>query len=257
MKKPETPLSKTIAFAKSHYGDKTTVFSVPLFDHCAAVARQAETIAQKLYQDVRVDFNQDSTKESVLTIIQVALLHDVLNTSACAFENIAETTTVQVAAMVADISRDFRLVETKRDMEFRGRLSQSPVAAQVVVTADIICTAGDTLRFLQAQGIAAVPKAKKILAQLDGDLLAIHAASRYYILRLFVHAARNLISDVSQKIKDCRQKAKMDKFLAQNTKKFRERIAQQQSKTKPAKKPKAKKKEVRYAKKRTNDKNSE
>lgn len=256
MKKPETTLEKTVAFAKGHYGDKVTILNIPLFEHCAAVARQAETIAQKLYQDVRADFNQDSTKESVLTIIQVALLHDVLNVSACAFENIAETATVQVAAMVADISRDFRLVETKRDMEFRGRLSQSPVAAQIVVTADIICTAGEALRFLQARGVTAVPKAKKILAQLDGDLLAIHAASRYYILRLFVHAARNLITDVSQKIKDCRHKAKMDKFLAQNTKKVRERIEQQNNGL-TDKKPRAKKKAVRYAKKRTTNQNPE
>jgi hypothetical protein len=256
MKKIATPLEKTLEFAKTHYGAKTNIFGTLLFEHCSNVARQAETIAQRLYQDVRADCNQDSTKESVLAIIQVALLHDVLNTSACAFENIAETATVQVAAMVADISRDFRLVETKRDMEFRGRLSQSPVAAQIVVVADIICTANEALRFLQAGGLSAVPKAKKILTQLDGDLLAIHAASRYYILRLFVHAARNLIGEISQKIKDCRHKAKVEKFLAQNTKKLRDRI-EQQNKAKPGKKPKAKKKEVRYAKKRINDKDTD
>ena len=91
-----------------------------------------------------------------------------------------------------------------------------------------------------------MPKAKKILTQLDGDLLAIHAASRFYILRMYVHAARNLLVDVSQTIKACKSKAKLDKIVAQNTKALRERIAA----SKNAAEPETKKKKVRYARKR-------
>jgi hypothetical protein len=239
-------MQQTLAFAKQHYSDKKTTTGASLLAHCTTVAQQAETIAQRLYQDVRADFMPDDTKDSISAIIQSALLHDVLNISACAFENIAEVSTVQVAAMVADISRDFRLVETKRDMEFRGRLSQSPVGAQIVVVADIICTARDMLVLLQKQGLPFVPKAKKILTQLDGDLLAVHAASRFYVLRLYVHAARNLLVDVSQTIKACKSKAKLDKIVAQNTKALRERVAAK----KKAAEPKTKKKGVQYARKR-------
>jgi len=239
-------MQQTLAFAKQHYSDKQTNTGASLLAHCTTVAQQAETIAQKLYQDVRADFMPDDTKDSIGAIIQSALLHDVLNVSACAFENIAEIATVQVAAMVADISRDFRLVETKRDMEFRGRLSQSPVGAQIVVVADVICTARDMLVLLQKQGLPFVPKAKKILTQLDGDLLAVHAASRFYVLRMYVHAARNLLVDVSQTIKACKSKAKLDKIVAQNTKALRERTA---AKKKAAESP-PKKKGVRYARKR-------
>lgn len=242
----DAAVQRTLAFAKQHYGDKQTYTGASLSAHCVLVARQAETIAQKLYQDVRADFMPDDTKDSISAIVQSAILHDVLNVSACAFENIAETATVQIAAMVADISRDFRLVETKRDMEFRGRLSQSPVGAQIVVVADIICTARDILTVLQQQGLSFVPKAKKILAQLDGDLLAIHAASRFYVLRLYVHAARNLLGDVSQTIKACKNKAKMEKLVAQNTKTIREQAA---AKKKSVETP-VKKKEVRCARKR-------
>lgn len=242
----DAPMRHTLLFAKQHYGDKHTNTGGSLSAHCVIVARQAETIAQKLYQDVRADFMPDDTKDSISAIVQSALLHDVLNISACAFENIAEVATVQIAAMVADISRDFRLVETKRDMEFRGRLSQSPVGAQIVVVADIICTARDILTRLEQQGLAFVPKAKKILTQLDGDLLAVHAASRFYILRMYVHAARNLLVDVSQTIKACKNKAKLDKIVAQNTKALRERIAA----SKNAAEPETKKKKVRYARKR-------
>ncbi|WP_353208499.1 hypothetical protein [Sphingorhabdus sp.] len=251
-KEAETPIQKTLVFAKQHYGSRQTIFGASLVDHCVAVAYMAETIAQKLYQDVRADFMPDDTKESISAIIQSALLHDVLNVSACAFENIAEVTTVQIAAMVADISRDFRLVETKRDMEFRGRLSQSPVGAQIVVVADIVCTAKAALATLKAAGIEAVPKTKKVLTQLDGDLLAIHAASRFYVLRLYVHAARNLLSDVSQTIKNCRQKAKLDKCVAQNTKALRERRAAEEK----AAAAETKKRKVRYAKKRSSSDDS-
>ncbi len=245
---------KTIEFAKQYYGQKTTISGQLLIDHCVLVAQQAEVIAQKLYQDVRVDFLPDSTKDSIAAIVQGAILHDVLRVSDCAFENVAETTTVQVAAMVADISRDFRLVETKRDMEFRGRLSQSPVGAQIIVTADIICTARDILAVLNDYGLQIAPRVRKMLTQLDGDLLAIHAANRYYMLRMYVHAARNLLSDISQKLKECKQKAKLARIVANSTKTLRESVAPTKSGKVPSPK---KKKSVRYARKRTVDKNPE
>lgn len=218
-------LSKTIAFARQKYADSLTPLGDNLYSHCIAVARQAEVIAQKLYQSVRNDYMPDSTKDSIAAIVQSALLHDVLNVSSCAFEHIAEIATVQVAAMVADISRDFRLVETKRDLEFRGRVSQSPVGAQIVVAADVICTAKELLRFLERSGAAETAKAKKILVQLDGDLLALHATNRYYVLRLYAHAARNLLGDASRAIKNCRQQARLKKLTAQHTKKLQNKIA--------------------------------
>lgn len=219
----QKPLRKIFDFAKQHYADKKTALDRPLIDHCVSVARQAEVIAQKLYQDVRADFMPDKTKESINAIVQIALLHDVLNVSACAFEHIAETATVHVAAMVADISKDFRLVETKRDMEFRGRLSQSPVGAQIVVVADIICTAKDLNKELQKKGLTSASKAKKILAQFDADLLAIHAAGRYYVVRMYVHAARNLLTKISQNIKDMKAKARVEKLVAHHTKNLRQK----------------------------------
>lgn len=245
-------LEKTIAFAKQYYGDKKTITGLQLIDHCIKVSKQAEVIAHKLYKDVRVEVFQDSTKDSIIALTHGSVLHDVLRVSDCAFENIAETTTVQIAAMVADVTRDFRLVETKRDLEFRGRLSQSPVISQILVAADIICTAKEVLAFLELHGKAAIPKAKKILTQMDGDLLAIHAASRYYMLRLYVHAARNLLSEVSQKIKDCRQKARAEKQAAVNLQNLKERIAASKTQTQQPKK----KKEFRYARKRATDTDS-
>jgi len=245
---PVVPLRQILAFAEQQYRDLCTSAGINLVEHSKQVARQAETIAQKLYQDVRADYLPDDTKESISAIIQGALLHDVLNVSACAFENIAEISTVQVAAMVADISRDFRMVETKRDMEFRGRVSGSPVGAQIIVLADIICTAKDLLALVGANGTGAIPKAKKILTQLDGDLLALRAAERFYVLRLFSHAARNLLGDVSRTIKECRQKAKLDKIVAQHTTGIRAAAAEaEKHKVAPVKK----KKEVRYARKRS------
>lgn len=238
-------IDKTLAFARQYYGDKKTFAGLSLLDHCVCVSKQAEIIAHKLHKDVRLDVFSDSNKDSIAALVHGALLHDVLRVSDCAFENVAENTTVQIAAMVADVTRDFRLVETKRDMEFRGRLSQSPVNSQILVTADIICTAKEVLAFLSRQGRLAAPRAKKILTQMDGDLLAIHAASRYYMLRLYVHAARSLLQEVSQKIKACRQKAKAERAAAASLERLQERLAEKNNNPK--------KKEVRCARKRTAD----
>lgn len=245
-RQPQEPFQHILEFAARYYRDLQTNIGVELFAHSKQVAQQAETIAHKLYQDVRADYLPDDSKESISAIIHGALLHDVLNVSACAFENIAEISTVQVAAMVADISRDFRMVETKRDMEFRGRVSGSPVGAQIIVLADIICTARDLLNLVNTKGTAAIPKAKKLLTQLDGDLLALRATERFYVLRLFSHAARNMLADVSRTIKECRHKAKLDKIVAQNTTGIREKAAAEKESA-----SNKKKKEVRYARKRS------
>jgi len=255
MKKPDAlSLDKTVAFARQYYGDKKTIGGAALIDYCMLVAKQAETIARRLYQDVRLDFFPESTNDSIIALTHGAVLHPILHVSDCAFENIAEHTTVQIAAMVADVTRDFRLVETKRDLEFRGRLSQSPVSSQILVTANVICTAKEVLSLLAEQGLAAAPKAKKILAQLDGDLLAIHAANRYYMLRMYVHAARNMLQDISREIKVCRQKARADRAAAASLKTIKERIAAKKS---PAPVKPAGKKGVRYARKHTAETDSE
>lgn len=248
-KTDDLSIDKTLVFAEACYETKQTSTGEYLFAHSQRVARQAETIAQKLYQDMRAEYVPENANDSIAAIIHCSLLHAVLNVSACAFEHIAETANVQVAAMVAAISRDFRLVETKRDMEFRGRLSQSAVSTQIVAVADIICTVQAVLKRLDTAGMLFVPKAKKILAQLDGDLLAVHAANKYYMLRLYVHATRNMLSDVSQKIKACRQKAKMEKALLQTTKTVQEAVAAKNAQKKRSE-AKEKKSEVQYARKR-------
>jgi hypothetical protein len=161
----------------------------------------------------------------VAIVVHSSVLHDVINVSRCPFEQIAEQTTVQVAATVADLSRDFRLVETKRDMEFRGRLSASSVRTQVIAVADIICTAGEVLEMLKEKGVEAATRARKILMQLDGDLLAVTAAARFYQLRLYTHAARNRLHDVSQLIKDCKAEARRARQAANTENAVRARIA--------------------------------
>ena len=225
-KTDELSLEKTLEFAAKCYENKKTVTGVELFVFCKQVARQAEQIARRLFLDLRPDYISDNAKDNITAIVHCAVLYDVLNVSACAFEHIADVTNVQVAAMVAAISRDFRLVETKRDMEFRGRLSQSPVGAQIVITAQIICAAKSVDRVLDGAKIPGGPKAKKILAQMDGDLLAIRAADKYYALRLYTTAARNLLVTVSQSIKAAKQQAKAEKLVLQNTKNLRESRAE-------------------------------
>lgn len=249
-KADELSLEKTLLFAQQCYSDKKNNSGVEMLPHCRHVAAQAEMISKKLYQDLRPDCAPENVNDTVAAIFHCGLLHSVLNVCACSFENIAEITNVQIAAMVSALSRDFRLIETKRDMEFRGRLSQSAVGTQIVAVADIICTAKELLQLLEISGVSAASKAKKMLAQLDGDLLAVHAVNKYYTLRLYAHAARNLLVSVSQKIKTCRQQAKTEKAASQLTKKIQESIAATKDAQFTSNKPKEKKKDVRYAKKR-------
>lgn len=245
----DQPISGTLAFARENYGLAQSVYNKTLLQHATSVARLAETIGRKLYQDVRADFASEETMENVAIMVHSALLHDVINVSRCAFEHIAEHTTVQIAATVADLSRDFRLVETKRDMEYRGRLSQSPVNAQVVAVADIICTANEIIDMVSDLGLESLSRARKILMQLDGDLLAITAAARFYTLRLYTHAARNNLSDASQLIKDCKSKAKLDRQVAHATSGLRMKAAAKVSKSDAV--PARANKETKRGKKRT------
>ena len=251
-KTDDLSIAKTWDFAKTCYAQKQNTAGELLLPFSKKVAGCSETIAQKLFQDLRPDYVSENIKDNIAAIVHCGILHDVLNVSSCAFEQIAEVTNVQIAAMVAAISRDFRLVETKRDIEFRGRLSQSTVGAQIVVVAQIICSARATLAALDGRGLELIPRTKKILAQMDGDLLAIHAANKYYVLRLYVHAARNLLGDISQKIKECRQRAKMEKIVLQNTRNVRESAAANLAAEKPQKK-----RAKHYAKKRTLKSDSE
>lgn len=245
----EQPISDTLAFARLHYGDKPSIHKKTLMQHATSVARLAEKIGRQLYHDVRADIGSEETMENVAIMVHSALLHDVINVSRCAFEQIAERTTVQIAATVADLSRDYRLVETKRDMEYRGRLSQSPVNAQIVAVADIICAASEVVHMISDLGLESVSRARKMLMQLDGDLLAITAAARFYTLRLYTHAARNKLSDASQLIKDCKSKAKNDRLIAQATSSLRMKVAAKLSKSEEV--PARTTKETKRGKKRT------
>ena len=233
----EQKVQDTIAFARQHYGDRRSIHRRTLLQHAAAVAKLAEQIGMKLYQDVREDFMSGDTQESLAIIVHSALLHDMINVSRCAFEEIAERTTVQIAAVVADLSRDYRLVETKRDMEFRGRLASSTVGAQVIAVADILCTTKEIIDMVNDLGVEAIPKARKILMQLDGDLLAIHAASRFYTLRLYVHAARNLLQDASKLIKECRTQHRQARAAAHSMRMIRLRIAERKAAEEAQQKP--------------------
>jgi hypothetical protein len=248
-------IQDTIDFAAQHYANKTTIVGNDLLRTCLTIARQSEIIAAKLYQDVRKDFFSDTARDSIAAITQTAILRDVLRVSDCTFENIAEISTVQVAAMVALITRDFRLVETKRDMEFRGRLSQSPIGAQIVVVAEVLCAGNEIKKHLTQHGLANLPRLKKRLTQLDGDLLAVHAVNKYYMLRLYAHAARNLLVEISQQIKELRQQAKAKRALELAADKIKKKKTAAAGKAGPAASPPIKKsskprKQVTYARKR-------
>lgn len=213
MSKKDLDLKSTVNYAKAVYGDAATIIGTKVFTHCLSDAKLAEQIAHKVFSDIRTDLLPQAPSEIIAAIVHAAFLRDVIHIGRQTFENVADIANVQVAAMVSTLSRDYRIVETKRDIEYRGRLSQSSVATQIVAVADIVCTAQEILNTLKDSGLANISKIKKLLTQLDADLLVIHTASRYYGLRLYVHAARNLITDANQLIKKLKADAKTVKMF--------------------------------------------
>jgi hypothetical protein len=217
MSKQELNTVKIVEFAKELYDDGQTATQISIFTHCLNSAKLAENIAHRLFNDMRGDLVPQDVNDIIAAIVNSAILSEVINTRRTHFETIADVANVQIATMVSTLSRDLRLVETKRDMEYRGRLSQSSVATQIVAVAGILCTAQEAIHLLKQQSIASIPKIRKILAQLDADLLAAHATTRYYILRLYSHAARNLINDANQLIKKIRGEQKTARLLEKHT----------------------------------------
>ena len=208
MSKQLLQLEETVDFAKDAYKNIKRQTDYDLITYCMATARLAEEIAHKLFRDMRGDMVPADKNDIIESIVHAAILSEIIASARKSFEHIAAVTNVQIASMVSALTRDFRLVETKRDIEYRGRLSVSPLATQIVAVAGIICGAKSASNFLGQHKLAAIPKTRKILAQLDGDLLAIHATSRYYTLRLYSHAARNLILDTNQAIKKLKADAR-------------------------------------------------
>jgi hypothetical protein len=235
--KQELRIDTTASFAKTAYADKLSITNTQLYTHCVSVARLAETIARKLFQDMRRDVLPQDVDDIIEAIVHSAILSETINTHRITFEQVADVTNVQVATMVATLSRDIRLVETKRDLEYRGRLSVSPLATQIVAVSRIICTAKELISRLTDEQLSAAPLARKILTQLDGDLLCVHAVSRYYVLRLYAHAARNLITDANQTIKKLKTEARAAKTAAKMTAGIRKRQA---AKSSPSPSPKRK-----------------
>lgn len=217
MSKQDLNVKKTTEFVRDVYGNEKTITDISVYTHCVSVARLAEQIAQRLFNDIRSDLLPQDAQDIIAAIVHSSLLYHVINVGRKNFETVADVANVQIAAMVSTLSRDYRLVETKRDIEYRGRLSQSPLATQIVAVAGIICTAQELLNFLKAHGLANLSKIRKILAQIDADLLVIHTASRYYTLRLYVHAARNLITDANQLIKQLKLAARNAKHMEKLT----------------------------------------
>ncbi len=248
MTKQTLQINTTVDFAREAYGDAKTQTDYEVITYCLSVAKLAEQIAQQLFRDMRSDVVPHDKHDIIESIVHAAVLSEVVGAARRTFEHVAAVTNVQIASMVSTLTRDYRLVETKRDIEYRGRLSISPLATQIVAVAGIICNGKTILKFLQRNGIAATPKARKILAQLDGDLLAIHAVSRYYTLRLYAHAARNLIMDANQLIKKLKADAKTARLVEKNTAGIRSRHA--------AKATTASNEEKKHGRKRTAKRNS-
>lgn len=225
MQKEQLSLSSTTALVAEYYKHKKSLGVYTLEEHCRKVADLSQKIATKLFADLKNETFSGDTQNNIDAVVHAGLLHAAINVGACAFEDIAENTTVQVADMVANISRDYRLIETKRDMEFRGRISQSSVATQIVALADIICTAKEVIDAISKNGLASITRPRKILIRLDADLLSLHAASRYYVLRMYAHAAKNMLIDAGQLIKTKKKEIRDAKALKATEARIKQNIA--------------------------------
>lgn len=228
MHKDTLSIEHTLLLVNKYYSGKKSIGLRTLEEHCRRVANFGQSIAAKLFADIKNENFSHDVQTSIAAVVHAGLLHEAINTGSCSFEDIAENTTVQIADMVANVSRDFRLIETKRDMEYRGRVCQSSIATQIVALADIIVTAKEIMDAISTRGLTAVTRPRKILIRLDGDLLSLHAVPRYYVLRLYAHAAKNMLTDVSQLIKDKKKQLRKEKNDAATIAAIKRNIAAKQ-----------------------------
>lgn len=84
--------------------------------------------------------------------LAAALLHDTIEDTATDYDEIAERFGARVAGMVAALTKDKRLPETRREREYFGQLARAPLGAK-------LCKVADTLHNLRDTDAAHRPKA--------------------------------------------------------------------------------------------------
>ncbi|MBT8485734.1 MAG: HD domain-containing protein [Phycisphaerae bacterium] len=100
-------------------------------------------------------------------ILAAALLHDVIEDRDVDFDEIEERVGVEVARLVATLTKDKRLVESEREAAYDAQLAAGPSAARLIKLADVY----DNL--LDAEGVSArrlfIEKAERALTLAAGD----------------------------------------------------------------------------------------
>ncbi|MCH8821934.1 MAG: bifunctional (p)ppGpp synthetase/guanosine-3',5'-bis(diphosphate) 3'-pyrophosphohydrolase [Planctomycetes bacterium] len=137
--------------ARAHLHQLRRDGKTPYFSHCVRVAL---TVALKF----------DCTDEKILA---AALLHDVIEDTTVDYDEVLHHFGKEIADIVAALSKDMRMIESKREPAYDAQLAAGPWEARLIKLADVFdnITDADTEKAQQML----VGKAHRALKLAEGD----------------------------------------------------------------------------------------
>ena len=137
--------------ARAHLHQLRRDGKTPYFSHCVRVAL---TVALKF----------SCTDEKILA---AALLHDVIEDTTVDYDDVLHHFGKDIADIVAALSKDMRLIESKREPAYDAQLADGPWEARLVKLADVYDNLSDAET--EAARTKLIGKAQRALQLADGD----------------------------------------------------------------------------------------
>jgi guanosine-3',5'-bis(diphosphate) 3'-pyrophosphohydrolase len=153
--KSHRPLLESISFAaRAHHGQLRKDGRTPYVSHVFRVSLL-----------VRQIFGMDD--ESVLA---AAVLHDTVEDTTTDFDDLQKEFGAEIAAWVADLSKDKRLPESEREKAYEARLAQAGWQVKVCKLADIYDNLMDSVHTQKDQQARTIRNAHRYLTALKSNL---------------------------------------------------------------------------------------
>ncbi len=191
----------TRLFADHMYETSLTPAGKTILNHAEEVSRYVRRAATDYYHYVRGEFLPPECTDPLESAVHASILHEVIERGGCTFEAVVAETDLAAGHFVADCTRDHRLPEARRLLEFRSRISEAPILSQIIVLCDTLCTIRDTAAWLPNQPRDVIMATGDLLPRWDEDLSALNQTVRYTPVRPFVKYARRQLTDLGQLIR--------------------------------------------------------
>jgi len=154
----------------THRGQKRRITLTAQSRHPPAVAAAAEVWGRRYFRHYRMLRPDD--KATVENMWHAGMLHGVMVGCGITWDEILNLANMEVANIVADVSRDNRLSYPRRVQEHANRLCRAEEASKIVKLADVFCNLKEVITALHTDE----DRIKKLLLGWPEEMLAYLAA---------------------------------------------------------------------------------